>query len=139
MKDGFDVVTDVSALLRVQPITSQLGVGGNIFPDFRPDGRADKIDIVVNTTGIINSQMQIGYANVNIYKPAVTVGGKAQADQAGLRSLCKLVQPYLDGIWAHSFHTEIEEAGQIERDTDGSYFANITVKYYSLNTEFKNI
>ena len=140
MKDGFDIVTDIRSLINIPSITGL--ITGKIWPTELPSGRTET-DIAINSLGITNTQDQIGHGNVNIHAPNLieTVGGKSypMPNQALLNSISKAVTPYLDGQYRPSFRTKVEEAGQLLQDTDGSWFVNIRVKYYSLQTDFKHV
>lgn len=141
MKDSFDIIKDIRSLISVTAITSQLT--GSIWSDFRPDNRQAKSDIVVNSLGITNEAMQVGYAYVNVYVPKTTqvIDGVSQLypDQLKMIQMGKLLTPLLDTQWKSTFHTEVEDPGTTVKDTDGSYFVSIRVKYYSLQENYKNI
>jgi beta-galactosidase/beta-glucuronidase len=141
MKDAFDIIKDIRSLINVQAVTSLLT--GAIWSDFRPDNRQLKSDIVVNSLGITNTQMQVGFANVNVYVPKSqqTIDGVSQLypDQAKMLQMGKLLVPLLETQWRDTFHTEVEDPGTTVKDTDGSYFISIRVKYYSVQDNYKNI
>lgn len=140
-KDGFDVVTDVRALVNVPEILSLLE-GGLVEPSIKSTDASVK-GIVVNTTGITNTQDQIGYGSVNCYAPPIetTVKGKVQQlpDQAALSTMVKAVKPLIDGIYAENFRIWIEEMGHVYQNTDGSYFASVRYRYQSIQENYKNI
>lgn len=124
-------------------ITGQLPAGAKIYPDVRPDSRKNKADIVINVLGPTNNVLQVGTGNVNIYWPSITetVDGAqwTKPDHFNLGRMAKLVTPFLESQWRDSFHTEVETPPVLLRDTDGSYFINIRVKYYSLQSNYQNI
>lgn len=134
MKNGLDLINDIRSLLNVSAVTSE--ISGKIWPNERPDNRLDKADIVVNSLAISNNQLQRGIGNVNIYVPTIStvIDGKPQQtpDYSKLNRLIGIVLPLLDDIWKETFHTEVEEPGTLLKDTDGSFFYNIKVKYYHL-------
>jgi len=142
MKDGFDVVTDVRALLNTQNMLALLGTGGKVEPSVKSTASTVK-GIVVNSISVSNTPDQIGFGNVNCYAPAIssTVNGKTVLlpDQASLSTLAKAVPPLIDGVYSASFRVWIEDAAVIMQDTDGSYFANIRFRYQSIQENFKNI
>lgn len=145
MKDGFDMVTDVWALINIPSVTSLLGAGGVVWRDVKPANRgANYCDIVVNSLGVTNSQMQRGIANVNIFVPTIArqqPDGSKQPmpDREKLNAITKAVQPLLDTRWMPTFHTEIEDTGDPVQDTDGSWYVNIELNYYSIQTNYQNI
>lgn len=141
MKDGFDLVTDLRSLVNVPEITGL--IDGKIYNSFRPNN-SNKTDIVVNSITISNTQDQIGYGNINIYVPALSapdgIGGQQQVpDMAKMNSLCKSVTPLVETQFRNTFRTEVEDAGNIYQDTDGSWFVNIRIKYYSIQNNYQNI
>jgi hypothetical protein len=141
MKDGLDVVTDVRSLINIQAITGL--IDGKIWSNQRLNN-STKTDIVVNCNSISNTAIQIGFGNVNIYVPALIIasgnGGTQQyPDYAKMNTICKAVTPYLDTQFKATFRTEIEESGNVYQDTDGTWFINIGFKYYSMQTNYKNI
>jgi hypothetical protein len=141
MKDGFDLVTDIRSLINIPEITGL--IDGKIYPNLRPDN-STKTDIVINSTTINNTQNQIGYGNINVYVPTISVangnGGQQQfPDQAKMNTMCKAITPYVESQYRATFRTEVQDAGNIYQDTDGSWFINIRLKYRSLQDNYKNI
>lgn len=140
IRDSLQLVDDIIKLIEVPAITSQ--ITGKIWADERWDD-SSKTDIVVNSTGIINRAIQVGAANINIYVPSEsqTWGGKTKLypNRKEMKRLAALVSPLVETQWKETFHCEIEEAGRIAQDADGSWYINITVKYWSLQEKYKNI
>jgi hypothetical protein len=141
MKDGFDLVTDLRGLVNVPDITAL--IDGKIYPNIRPNN-STKTDIVINSVTINNSQDQIGYGNVNVYVPTIAGasgnGGQQQfPDYAKMNAICKAITPYVETQYRDTFRTEVEAAGNIYQDTDGSWFINIRIKYRSIQTDYQNI
>ena len=140
MKSALDLVDDIIKLIEVPAITSQ--ISGKVWAEERWDDNS-KADIVVNSTGIVNLAMQVGFANINIYVPSEsqTWGGKAKfyPNRKEMKRLVALISPLVETQWKETFHCQIEEAGNIIQDTDGSWFINIRVKYWSLQEKYKNI
>lgn len=140
MKSALDLVDDIVKLIEVPAITSQ--INGKVWAEERWDD-SSKADIVVNSTGIVNLAMQVGFANINIYVPSEsqTWEGKAKfyPNRKEMKRLVALISPLVETQWKETFHCEIEEAGNIIQDTDGSWFINIRVKYWSLQEKYKNI
>lgn len=140
MKDAFDVMTDVRSLINV-PAFSSLITGG-IWPNNRPNN-STKIDVVVGVASVSNTQIQRAYGNVNIYVPTISTpdgkGGQQQTpDYAKMNALCKAAIPLLDVQYKQTFELEVDQAGSIFQDTDGSWFINIPYNYRSYNKEFNN-
>ena len=140
MKSALDLVDDIIKLIEVPAITGQ--ISGKVWAEERWDD-VSKTDILVNSTGIVNLAMQVGFANINIYVPSEsqTWGGKAKLypNRKEMKRLVALISPLVETQWKETFHCEIEEAGNILQDTDGSWFINIRVKYWSLQENYKNI
>jgi hypothetical protein len=136
MKDGIDVVGDVVKLVNVQAVRDLMS-GGSVWPDARPDSRSTFTDIVVNCPSINNEWQQEGYVNVNVYAPAIASGTSKLPNHAKLKALSNLIRPLITDIYTDTFRVYISHAGIIMRDTDGSYFMSIELKYYSIQTQFK--
>lgn len=133
MKDSFDVVTDVFSLIDLPAIKSL--INGDIYSNDKPSG-STKVDIVVNSLGVTNRQMQRGSANVNIHSPNTQSG---RADSISLITIAKALIPYLDSQYRDTFYTEVDDGGTLMRDTDGSWFYNIPINYYSIQNNYQNI
>ncbi|WP_316743803.1 hypothetical protein [Pedobacter antarcticus] len=140
MKDAIDLVNDVRALINIPMITSQ--ITGKVWADERWDDTS-KTDVVVSSTGIVNTVIQVGYANVNIYTPSekLAYGGKDKLypPRQELKRISNLLIPLIESKVTSTFKTSVDEAGLIMRDTDGSWFMNIRVRYQSLQSNYKNI
>jgi len=140
-KDGFDVVTDVRALINVASIQAMLD-GGKVEPSIKSTG-ASKKGIVVNCPSISNTAEQIGFGSINCYAPAIisTVDNKPVQlpDQATLSNLAKAVKKRVDSYKGNDFECWIESLPVIMQDTDGSYFANLRFRYQASQRNFKNI
>lgn len=136
MKDVIDMVTDVRALINVPEITSL--IDGKVHPNFRPDG-IKTADFVVNGIDVLNSQDQVGGGNINVHVPEIKVGGKMVADQERISMLCKKASALVDNQFRPSFRVKVDGTAKIKRDLDGSYYGNIRYKYYSLQSDFKQI
>lgn len=137
MKDVIDMVTDVRALINVPTITSL--IDGKVHPNFRPDG-SEKADIVVNGIDVLNTQDQVGGGNINVYVPKIKdVNGVMVPDQTRLNLLLKKASALVDNQFRPTFRVKVDGPAKIKRDTDGSYYGNIRYKYYSLQSDFKQI
>lgn len=141
MKDGFDIVTDVRALLNIPSIIALLG-GGKVEPSVKSTEPTVK-GIVINSLGITNEADQVGFGNINCYCPAIisTINGKTVSlpDQAALSNLAKAITPLVDEQYKPTFRCWIEEGANIMQDTDGSYFANVKFRYQSIQSNYTNI
>lgn len=141
MKTGFDVITDVRSLVNVEQVTGL--ITGKIWANQRLNN-SDLIDVVINCNSISNTQRQIGYGNINIYVPALTIadangGQQSYPDQATLGELCDAITQLVDSQSRATFTTIVQDSGNIYQDTDGTWFANIGFKYTSIQEDFKNI
>ncbi|NII81747.1 MULTISPECIES: hypothetical protein [unclassified Pedobacter] len=141
-KDVFDMVTDVRKLINIPAIVTLLGAGAKVEPSIKSTEPSVK-GIVVNGISISNTSDQIGFGNVNCYAPAIisTANGKAVSlpDQATLSNLAKAVKPLIDGVFKPTFRVWVESLPTIIQDTDGSYFANMTFRYQSIQNNYNNI
>jgi hypothetical protein len=133
MKDSFDVMTDIISLFDVDAFKAN--ITGKIYSNDKPAG-SKLIDVVVNCPGVTNAQVQKSFPNVNIHAPNLASG---RPDAITLRKVAKAIFPYLDTQFTDTFHTNIEDGGGLIQDTDGSWFYNIPINYYSVQTNFKNL
>lgn len=136
LKDAFDLVTDVIALVNVPAVTSL--ITGKVHPNIRPDG-SNLSDLVVTSTGVIYDQIQTGYGYVNIYVPKTIVNGKMVTDQIKLKELANVITPLINNQFRNSFSTKIDQPAKLFKDTDGSHFASIKVKYTSIRENYEHI
>lgn len=138
MKTGPEVVIDIRSLINVPAVTT--GITGEIYQFERP-ADSKLIDIVIGLQGLDNEAFQQATVNVNIYVPLIisVKTGKPVPDLPNLNRLSKLLPPLLDTQFRDTFHTDVDNPAMIYKDTDGSYFANIKVNYYSIQTNFKNL
>jgi len=139
MRDSFDITIDVRGLLNVPSIISLLGADGKIYQTERPTGRALFTDLVVNSLGITNEQVQQGAGNVNCYVPSITSGGVKIADQAKTMIIARVVLSLLDERYMTNYQTWIQDENTLMQDTDGSFFYNIPFRYRSMQTNFKRV
>jgi hypothetical protein len=133
MKDSFDVTADIISLIDIPAIKAM--ITGGIYADARPDN-SELIDIVVNCFGINNIAIQKASPNINIYAPNLPSGSK---DLIKLRAIAKAIFPLIDTQFKETFHTDVDDAGTLSKNSDGTWFYNIPVNYYSVQTNFKNI
>lgn len=135
MKTSFDIAADLWRRLRT--IESELN-GGEVCQFHQPKN-SPKWNVVINLLGASNEPMQYALANVNIHGPNLTgTNDNTQPDLARFATLTTLVEGLLDCHWDVDYHTDINTHGTPRQDTDGSWYANIRVNYYSVQTN-KNI
>lgn len=141
MKDTFDIVTDIRGLINVPSVTSLLG-SGKVWPLERPTASTN-IDIVVRSNGGTNDADQVCFAEINIHVPNTlsTINGKPQslANQIALSNLVKVIVPLIDEQYKSTFRCWLEEIPVPDKDNDGHWFVNITVRYQSLQDNYTNI
>lgn len=139
MKDGFDLVTDVISLINVPAVLSL--IDGQIWP-FEKTGDTEHTEIVVNSIGVTNTELQIGDGNVNVYAPykVTNIYGKdwLLPDHVKLDTLAKVIVPLIDTQFKDTFNTEVVTTEMIQ-DTNGIWFLNIKIKYYSIQNNYQNI
>lgn len=141
MKDGFDMVTDVRSLINVPAVLAL--IDGKIYPDTRPTGRLLKVDIVINSLGVNNSQFQKGTPNINIYAPNLKTTQEDGSVQYGpnyakLVALKNAIRPLVEAQWKATFRTEVTDPGTLLQDADGSWFISMQLSYESYNKQFNN-
>ena len=140
MKDGLDIVQDITSLINVPAVLA--AIDGGIWPDVRPDN-SNKTDLVVNALGATNDYMQRGFGNINIYVPNVLhmIDSKPQSfpNHKELNNLVKIIKPLVESQDRETFSTELDESPTLMKDRDGSWFINIRLKYRSVQVNYKNI
>jgi hypothetical protein len=133
MKDWFDVIADAISLFDVPEFRAN--ITGDIYAGDRPAG-SKKIDVVVNCLGVTNEPMQQGTGNVNIHAPNLSSG---RPDSVTLRRIAKALIPYLEHQHRATFQTNLEEAGKLSQDSDGTWYYNIPFEYYSVQEKYYNV
>lgn len=145
MKTGLDMV-QIGYQLINQPDVHAL-LSGSIFKLQRPQRTitSTESDIVINPLALPNKQYQEGVFNVNIHVPNlqnVVIGGKpdnTQPDIAAMNSIAAAVIPKLDNVWGDDYHLDCQTSGLPIQDSDGTWYLNIRVNFYSIQQNFKNI
>lgn len=142
MKDGFDIVKDIKALINIPSIIALLD-GGKVDMSVKSTAPTFK-GVVINALGINNEADQVGFGNINCYAPAlqIPIGDNKYSqlpDQQALSNLAKAITPLVDEQYKPTFRCWIEEAANIMQDTDGSYFANVKFRYQSIQSNYTNI
>lgn len=139
MKTGNQSVDDVYGLL-----IGVNGVTGSIFKYKRPLN-SKKVDVVINSLTLNASVLQQGIVNINIHAPNRTdikfdgVSDNSFADNLTLEYICGQIIPMVDCQWKETFHTDVDTAPNMLQDSDGTWYINIRVNYYSVINDFKNI
>lgn len=142
MKTGIEAITDVWKLVNVPSVKTL--VNGVIIRQRRPKA-SNLFDVVVNCLGLSNQMLQSGIININIHGTNV-VGAKFGTfaddqfpDLDKLDAIAKVITPLVDTIFIDSWHLDIDRTAQPFQDTDGSWYVNIRLNYYSALNNFKNI
>lgn len=140
MKTGNNSVDDVFGL-----ITSlDAMIDGAIYKYHKPLN-SKRTNVVVNSLTLSVAPLQQGIVNVNIHAPnlnPVTADGVSDSqfpDSIKLNQLATVASGLLDCQWKDEFHTDIDTAPSMLQDSDGTWYINIRVNYYSVINDFKNI
>ena len=142
MKTGNQSVDDVFSLLDV-PLLKGL-IDGDIYKYHKPLN-SKRTNVIVNSLTLNTQPLQEGIVNVNIHAPnlkPVTTDGVPDSgfpDSVKLGSLALVATSLLDTQFKDNFHTDIDTAPSMLQDSDGSWYINIRVNYYSVINDFKNI
>lgn len=142
MKTGIEMATDGFTLINVDVVNSL--ITGACYLLERPQN-SDKIDVVVNTLALTAAQLQNGVFNVNIHCPnlkGVVIGGEnddTQPDVVSMTSIGKVVTEILKDYNGFDFKLDVQTPGMPIRDTDGNWYVNIRVNYYSFQQNYTNI
>jgi hypothetical protein len=141
-KTAMAIVRDIrSLIISVEPLLS----GGKIC-QFARAKNSQKMDIVINIQGASNDYMQFAIPNVNIHvpNPSITLpnnGGidNTQPDLLNFNNLAELIRPMLEGQVKNTFRTNIRSDNGLIRDTDGSWYYNFQLNYWSLQESIKSV
>lgn len=142
MKTGIEAITDVWRLVNVPEVKAL--IDGVIIRQRRPK-MSNLFDVVVNGLGFTNEMLQRGIVNVNIHGTnlkSVRFGeftDDQQPDLDRLDAIAHAIIPLVDTIFIDSWHLDIDRAPQQFQDSDGSWYVNIRLNYYSVLNNFKNI
>lgn len=135
VKDGF-------SLLNVDAINNI--ISGDVYMFERPKNSAVQ-DIVLNTLALTGVQLQAGVFNVNIHSPnvkGVVIAGETDntlPDIAFFDAACTAVVEILKDYNGFDYYLSVDTPGIPIRDTDGTWFVNIRVAYYAVQTNYTNI
>lgn len=143
MKSGIEVSQDVRSLINIPEVLNN--ITGKIYLQVLPS--TNSVNIVVACLAVTNQQLQNATVNVNIHSPMLSVDVEGSSpkrntqvpDLKTFERVASLILPYLDSQWKDEFNTYVESPGVPIRDTDGSYFFNIRVRYRSFQSNYKNI
>ncbi len=143
MKSGIEMAQDIYSLLDVSSVNDIITGSNYLFE--RPQNSSLQ-DIVTSTLALTNEQMQKGVVNVNIHCPnlsGLVINGKTdntQPDIASLKLISKAVLTILNCYYGIDFRCFAQTTGIPVRDnSNGSWFANIRVDYYSFQNNYTNI
>lgn len=141
MKTNIDMVNDAYKRLNTSGVRSL--IDGVLIRYKRPKD-SKKTDIVVNSISISNTQTQQGTFNINVHVPNLAgvkfdgIADPNQPDIDKLTTISNFIIPLFDTNWQYDYHTDLEPPVPIQ-DSDGTWFMNIRVNYYSSINNFKNI
>ena len=141
MKTNIDMVNDAYKQLNESGVKALID---GVLIRYRRPKDSKKTDIVVNSVSISNTQLQRGVFNINVHVPNLVgvkfdeVADNQQPDINKLKAISDYIIPYFDSNWQYDYHTDIEPPVPIQ-DSDGTWFMNIRVNYYSSINNFKNI
>lgn len=140
MKDCFDIWADVRSLIELPELLEH--IDGQIYELIRPGGRK-QTDIVINSIGATNQQVQQSIVNINIHAQYLEIiqNGMASpvADRQKYEFLSDIIVPLVANQHRNDFFTTVERPPITRKDTDGTWFCNIRLRWNSIQTNFKNI
>ena len=142
MKTKIEALTDVWKLVNVPEVKTL--IDGVVIRQRRPKG-SNLFDVVVNGLGLTNQMLQQGIININVHGTNLKNAkfGAFLDDQFPdldkLNTIAKAIEPLVDTIFIDSWHLDIDRSAQPFQNTDGSWYVNIRLNYYSVLNNFKNI
>ena len=135
-RTSFDAVDIVYAKLTEPAFKSLLLLTGGCYKTVRPvDSKAE--DIVVNSLGLPNKDVQQGVVNVNIHAPNLNlqISGKqdtTQPDTVRLQALTSLVTGQIKEFYSSDYWFLLQQVSGLLEDEQG-YYINIRIDFFSVN------
>jgi hypothetical protein len=113
-------------------------ISGGVYKGSRPVNSVSE-DIVVNTLGLPNQQVQQSIINVNIHVPNkdARIDGviNSVCDDERLNELTRMALELLNEDYSgDDWHFEVQQHTQ-PVEQEGSYYVNIRIEFYSLNIQ----
>lgn len=125
-----DIVFD-----QIKGTSLQTSISGKVSKNTRPMG-SQLEDVVINSLAANNTQLQVGYLNVNIHVPNLQVSVSGGIDQSTpnhnrINELTQIANGLLKDVWGPNWDFEIEQFNLIREEK--SSFNNIRIRFQSLN------
>jgi len=138
MRTPVDIVDILWGKINSSSLKSALATGGGVYKRQRPIN-SNKEDVVINSLPLLNEQLQVGVANVNIHVPDKQINQvgiqTTVANTVRLKALVDTAVTILkEDYSADDYHFEIQQVSDLMKDEDASsHFINIRIEFYSLN------
>lgn len=133
MKTTLDSVDIVYGWL--SPTVFSNSLSGEVYKHKRPIG-SKKEDVVIESLGILNLDLQTSIINVNVHVPdmVITENGatETQADHVRLKALAASIQPYLEKFGS-DYNFNIQQQILFEDAEAGEHYINFRIEFYSIN------
>lgn len=137
LQTSFDAIDTVYHKLAASPLKT--AITGGLYKVNRPVDAGDdlKEDVVVNSLGMPNSDIQHGVVNVNIHVPnlqLVTAGRQdnTQPDFVRLQQLAALAIEQVKEFYAGDYWFVFQQQNTLEGEP-GEHLINIRIDYYNEN------
>jgi hypothetical protein len=137
LQTSFDAIDAVYLRLAYSPLKT--AISGGIYKMVRPIDAGDdrKEDIVVNSLGMPNADVQHGIVNVNIHVPnlQLPINGRqdnTQPDFARLQQLADLVIGQVKEFYSQAYYFLFQQQNMLQGE-EGEHLINIRLDYYSIN------
>lgn len=134
---AFDAIDVVYQHLASSPVKD--AITGNIYKLKRPINATDegKEDIVINSLGLPNKDIQQGIVNVNIYVPNLSLQinnrqDHTQQDFIRAKQLVRLVIEQLQEFYSGEYFFLYQQDNPLQSE-EGESATNIRVDFFSIN------
>ena len=133
MKTALAPVRTIYNHLIASGVRSSVGLTGGIFWLSRPKNSSLE-DIVVLPLAMNADALQAGAVNVNIHVPNLSLASDdTQPDFIRMEEIAEVVTSVLQDVWGADYNFRIDEPATPAKDTDGNWFLNILIRYYTIN------
>jgi hypothetical protein len=112
-------------------------ITGKVYKSKRPiDSKVE--DVVINSLPVLNRQLQVAIANVNVYVPnkAVTINGavdSSQPDTKRLKELATIATTVFEEGGSAGYEFLMEQQHVMEDEGSNSHYINLRIIFYNEN------
>lgn len=136
MRSTLDIIDIIWQVLNSSSLKT--AITGGLYKGNRPLN-SKLIDVTINSLPIMGTQLQLGYANVNIHVPNLVTGGSQQdntlPDHLTLKTLTNLAIQILNDVVTESgdVSISIEFQHTFSEPEISQHYSNIRLQVYAVN------